>query len=154
MCLYAYKNPYGKTCSGTLMMIRLRFRPPRRLPSGGCWGGFFFGPSKFTCRMNDGSASLSPSPAPAFGRALGRAKVLAVHFQMLAGTPGQQHCRRGVDLEFEVLWPGLPSLELQSVVHHRGFDSSSAATAPRPDVCRSVSSASRTLACVGKSLGT
>ena len=45
-------------------------------------------------------------------------KVLAVYFPRFAGARGQQHCRRPIDLEFELLWPGLPSLELQSVVHH------------------------------------
>ena len=49
-------------------------------------------------------------------------KVLAVHFQRAPGVPGLQSVRRAVDLEFEIVWPHLPSLELHSVVYHRGFD--------------------------------
>ena len=49
-------------------------------------------------------------------------KVLAVHFQRSVGAEGQQVLRRAIDLEFEVVWPQLPSMELHSVVYHRGVD--------------------------------
>ena len=49
-------------------------------------------------------------------------KVLAVHFQRSVGAGGQEALRRAVDLEFEVVWPQMPSMELHSVVYHRGVD--------------------------------
>ena len=46
-------------------------------------------------------------------------KVLAVQFRRMAPVSGFSRSRRLVDLEFELIWPGLPSFELHSVVYHK-----------------------------------
>jgi endonuclease/exonuclease/phosphatase family metal-dependent hydrolase len=51
-------------------------------------------------------------------------RVLAVHFERSSGRPGRRSSRCPMDLEFEVVWPHLPSFELHGVVYHRGFDAS------------------------------